>query len=88
MPRDPGAPRLDEPDADDERLYLVPPEHQRRNLEALWKPVPAAGFAFDRDAAQRELVDVAVDGALRDFEALGELAGRGAPAASQQLGRW
>jgi hypothetical protein len=59
-------------------------EHQRGDLEGFRKPVTATRLAFDRDAAKRQFVDVAIDRALRNFQPLGEPARRNVSAASQQ----
>jgi hypothetical protein len=60
-------------------------EHQRRDLEALREAIAAARFAFDRNAAQRELVDVTIDRAFGELEPVGEGARGDVPAASEVL---
>ena len=63
----------------------MPLEHQRRDLETGRKLIAAPGFTDDRNAAERELDDVPVDGAFGDLEPIGERPGRDPAPAAQQL---
>jgi hypothetical protein len=66
------APGLDEAGAEDEGCEFFRCEHEGREIEVATKGIADAGLAFDGLAVELEVADVAVDGALRDLEPLGE----------------
>jgi hypothetical protein len=68
-----------------QRHDLVSREHQRRKLEALPHQIADTGLAIDRHAGRLQVGDVAVDGALRHLQPLGQHARRHQPPAPQLL---
>lgn len=75
---------LHEAGARHQRHDLVAREHQGRQVEAFAQDVADAGLALDRHAGALEVGDVAVDRALRHFQAPPELP-RGDQAAAAQV---
>src|SRR5262249_47355299 len=70
------APGLDDARTGDQRLDLILGEHERWQMESLRQRVADPRLALDGNAAADQVLDVAVDGAIRDLELAGDL-GRG-----------
>ena len=64
-------PPLDDLGAETERLEFLGGEHERREVKARLHAVADAGFAFDGDAGEGQVLDVAVDRPFGDFEVAG-----------------
>ena len=68
-------PGLDDARAQHQGLDLLLVEHQRRQVEAGLQHIADARLALDRHAAGDQVLDVAVDGALRHLQRLAQIAG-------------
>ena len=79
------SPRADEAGAEHERGELAAGEHQWRKVHVAAQRVANAGLAFNRSAGELEVLDVAIDGALRDLEFFGELLRREQAAHAEEL---
>ena len=71
--------------AEHQAFELVAGEDQRRQLVAALEAVADPGLSLDRDARGLEIRDVAVDGALRDGELVGDLLAGGEAPRAQEL---
>jgi hypothetical protein len=78
-------PSSDDARAEHHRLDLRLCEHQWRQVEATAQHVADAGFALDWHAGQRQVADVAIDGALGHFELARQPRRGDDAAAAQQL---
>ncbi len=67
-------PRLDDAGTEHERLDLRFGEHEGRQVKSCLEDVANAGFSLDGDAARDQVLDVAIDGALRHLEGGAQLA--------------
>ena len=63
------------PRAQHQRFDLLLGKHERRQVEAGLQDVAHAGFALDRHTTGDQVLDVAVDGALRDLQGFAQVAG-------------
>ena len=66
---------LDDARAQHQGLDLLLVEHERRQVEARPQHIAHARLALDRHAAGDQVLDVAVDGALRHLQRIAEVAG-------------
>ena len=57
------------------RFHFVRRQHQRRHVETAIQHITDAGLAADRHAIGHQLRDIAVDGAHRGFQFLGDVDG-------------
>ena len=60
-------------------------EHQRRQVKPRTQPVAHARFSFDRHALMLQVGHIAVNGALRHFEALRQMRRRGETTPADEL---
>ncbi len=77
------APGFDHAGAENECRDFLTIKHKRGNIEVAAQGIAHAGFAFDGRAGELQLLDIAIDGPLGDFQLLRKAARRGqAPARS------
>src|SRR6185437_8102044 len=79
------APGLDHAGAEHDGLDFVARKHQRRNVEAAAQHITDASFTVDWHARGLQVGDVAIDGALGNFEFLRQHARSDEAAATQKL---
>ena len=71
----------------DKGLQLGCAQLQGGHLEPLAQPIAQPGFTINGNASQREIVHIAVDGALRDTQTRCQLAGGQRLVSPQQVGQ-